>query len=48
MDVDEDVGNFNLCLTTDERLCLSVISQDDDAGVFISVLPLRSTSDAIA
>ena len=35
MEVDEDIGNFNLCLTTDEVLCLSVTSQnDDDAGVF--------------
>lgn len=36
MEVDEGIGNFNLCLTTDEVLCLSVTSQDEDAGVFIS------------
>ena len=34
MKVDEGIGNFNVCLTTDEGLCLSVTSQDDDAGVF--------------
>ena len=34
MEVDEGIGNFNVCLTTNEELCLSVISQDDDAGVF--------------
>ena len=33
MEVDEDIGNFNLCLTTDGMLCLSVTSQDGDAGV---------------
>ena len=36
MEVDESIGNFNVCVTTDEELCLNVTSQDDDAGVFIS------------
>ena len=34
MEVDEGIGNFNVCLTTDKELCLSVTSQDEDAGVF--------------